>query len=46
MAVRPADSPEDVGARSRTRRLVDSIGRHLDIEDIQVITTGGDGLWG
>ena len=41
-AVRPADSPDEVVLEAEPTGLVESIGRHLDIGDIRVITTGGD----
>jgi arginine deiminase len=41
-AVRPGDSPDDVVLERQDAGLVKSIGRHLGVGEMHVITTGGD----
>ena len=41
-AVRPGNSPDDIVLERQDAGLVESMGRHLGVGDMHVITTGGD----
>ena len=41
-AVRPGDAPNEVVLEAQDAGLVESIGRHLGVRDMHVVTTGGD----